>query len=75
MKVTNFIKRNLNNNFFLGTLIIFYAVLIGAIYLFVNWYLPDATDEDTKILYRVFLGIIGVCYFLLLWIWKHRDYK
>lgn len=53
----------------------FYSVLIGAVYLFVNWYLPDATDDDTKILYRVFLGIIGVCYLLLLWIWKHRDYK
>lgn len=75
MKVTNFINRNLNNNFFLGTLIIFYAVLIGAIYLFVNWYLPDATDEDTKILYRVFLGIIGVCYLLLFWIWEHRNSK
>lgn len=75
MKVTSIINRIFNNNFFSGALIIFYSVLIGAVYLFVNWYLPDATDDDTKILYRVFLGIIGVCYLLLLWIWKHRDYK
>lgn len=75
MKVTNFINRTFNNNFFSGVLIIFYSVLIGAVYLFVNWYLPDATDDDTKILYRVFLGIIGVCYLLLLWIWRHRGCK
>lgn len=71
----SYFTRLCNNNIFLGILIIFYAVLIGAVYLFVNWYLPDATDDDTKILYRVFLGIIGVCYLLLLWIWRHRDSK
>ena len=71
----SYFTRLCNNNIFLGILIIFYAVLIGAVYLIVNWYLPDATDDDTKILYRVFLGIIGVCYLLLLWIWKHRGCK
>lgn len=71
----SYFTRLCNNNIFLGILIIFYAVLIGAVYLFVNWYLPDATDDDTKILYRVFLGIIGVCYLLLFWIWRHRDSK
>lgn len=71
----SYFTRLCNNNIFLGILIIFYAVLIGAVYLFVNWYLPDATDDDTKILYRVFLGIIGVCYLLLFWIWEHRDSK
>lgn len=71
----SYFTRLCNNNIFLGILIIFYAVLIGAVYLFVNWYLPDATNDDTKVLYRVFLGIIGVCYLLLLLIWKHRDYK
>lgn len=54
MKVTNFINRTFNNNFFSGVLIIFYSVLIGAVYLFVNWYLSDATDDDTKICIECF---------------------
>lgn len=68
-------NRHCNNNFFLGFLIVFYAVLIATVYIFVNMYLPDATDEDTKILYRVFLGILGVSYLLLFWIWEHRNSK
>lgn len=74
MNFTHF-NRHCNNNFFLATQIIFYAVLIGAVYIFVNMYLPEEKDVDTKILYRVFLGILGVSYLLLLWIWKHRNCK
>lgn len=74
MKFTHF-NRHCNNNVFLVILIVFYSLLIATVYIFVNMYLPDEIDDDTKILYRVFLGILGVCYLLLFWIWKHRNSK